>query len=45
MIFDTSIKGLGYAPDYEDEEDITDDYPNEDRDMDRYYEEKYKDEY
>jgi len=44
MIFDTNIKGLSYAPDDE-EEDITDDYPNEDIDMDRYYEEKYQDEY
>ena len=38
MIFDPSISGLGYAPDEEPEQE--DDYPNEDEDMDRYYEEK-----
>ena len=41
MIFDTSIIGLGYAPD-DYEEEIDDDYPQEDMDMDRYYENKYE---
>lgn len=39
MIFDTSISGMGYAPD--DETDVEDDYENESEDMDSYYEEKF----
>ena len=43
MIFDESIPGLGYAPDEpEDEEQDEGDYPNEDADMENYYEQKYK---
>lgn len=41
MIFYTSISGLGYAPDDEPEE-VEEDYPNEDIDMERYYEDKFK---
>lgn len=38
MIFDSSISGLGYAPDDEPEE--TDEYPQEDEDREKYYESK-----
>ena len=36
MIFDPSIPQIGYAPD--EEEAKQDDYPQEDNDMDKYYE-------
>ena len=42
MIFDPSIPGLGYAPDEAEEENEEYDYPQEDDDMDDYYEEKYE---
>ena len=35
MIFDSSIPGLDYVPD--EPPDTTDDYPQEDADMDKYY--------
>lgn len=38
MIFDNGIAGLGYAPEEEPEE--TDEYPQEDEDMEKYYESK-----
>lgn len=40
MIFDPSISGLGYAP--EEPEEVDESYPNEDRDMEKYYEDKFK---
>lgn len=39
MIFDESV-GLGFAPDEEEED--RNDYPQEDEDMERYYERKYE---
>jgi len=41
MIFDPSIKGLGYAPDEEEENVDEYDELTEDIAMERYYEEKY----
>ena len=38
MIFDEGIVGLGYAPEEEPEE--TDEHPQEDEDMEKYYESK-----
>ena len=38
MIFDNGIAGLGYAPEEEPEE--TDEYPQEDEDMEKYHESK-----
>lgn len=38
MIFDPSIPELGYAP--EEPKEIVDEYFNEDKDMEKYYEEQ-----
>lgn len=45
MIFSSGIKGMGYAPDYDEEEDedfLDELYDQQEEEaMERYYEEKY----